>query len=320
MSNQNFQGLIVANGQYKVGAMINEGSQGQVYEVKDLTQCGESHQLIIKISNKLDDMDQEIKTLWRLNEKRTKAKDYFGIPPLINHGKEEHNGETLAYFVTARYQISLEDYLDAQSGLHGSQCFEIICQLVDIMKDVHGAKYSYNDLKPDNIMLTSTDNGEVRVSLVDFGYAKRYKNGSKHVDQRTLLDNFQGNMLFGSVNQLNFHATSRKDDLYSVMYLLIFLLNDNELPELQKFLDAKNVDPADQANLYRGIKQYKELYTLSNMLNRTKFDQNNKENDTIIRGKVQKLVSYVEGLKFEDRPDYEAMKTIITKCQNLTMC
>lgn len=40
---------------------------------------------------------------------------------------------------------------------------------------------------------------------------------------------FRGNIMFASPNQLNFRTTSRRDDLISLVYLMIYMLNQGEL-------------------------------------------------------------------------------------------
>jgi hypothetical protein len=62
--------------------------------------------------------------------------------------------------------------------------------------------------------------------LVDFGLASKFldKNG-KHIPKGS-LSMFKGNMLFASYNQMNFGTTSRKDDLISLYYILIYLLHE----------------------------------------------------------------------------------------------
>jgi hypothetical protein len=49
-----------------------------------------------------------------------------------------------------------------------------------------------------------------------------------HISE-SLLKYFEGNFLYSSANQMSFMATSRRDDLISLFYLLIKLLNKNEL-------------------------------------------------------------------------------------------
>ena len=39
-------------------------------------------------------------------------------------------------------------------------------------------------------------------------------------------------MIFASLNQLRFLTTSRRDDLISLCYMLVFLLNKGSLPDI----------------------------------------------------------------------------------------
>jgi len=43
--------------------------------------------------------------------------------------------------------------------------------------------------------------------------------------------------MFSSYDQMEFQKTSRRDDFVSVAYLLIYLLNKNELPGLDHYVD-----------------------------------------------------------------------------------
>lgn len=59
--------------------------------------------------------------------------------------------------------------------------------------------------------------------LIDFGHCTDYldKQGD-HIDHKD-VDTFWGNILMSSSNALDYKTTSRKDDLISLLYLLIFL-------------------------------------------------------------------------------------------------
>lgn len=67
------------------------------------------------------------------------------------------------------------------------------------------------------------------IKLIDFGMAKKYldKDG-KHVECQSLAY-FQGNRIFASSHAMFMKTTSRKDDLISLYYLIVFLV-DNSLP------------------------------------------------------------------------------------------
>jgi len=117
---------------------------------------------------------------------------------------------------------------------------------------IHGAGYTYNDMKLDNILVgdyTMNEKTMHQIRLIDFGFATRYldKQGNHIEDQET--DVFRSNMIFATVNQFDFKVTSRRDDLQSLSYLLIYLFNQGEVPYVEKnnlskretFLYIKNV-------------------------------------------------------------------------------
>lgn len=85
---------------------------------------------------------------------------------------------------------------------------------------------------------------------MDFGFATKYidKATKKHVEPQE-IGTFRGNMIFASANQLNFQMTSRRDDLISLSYVLIYLLNNGNLQGIdlssnmsrnESFIQAKN--------------------------------------------------------------------------------
>ena len=69
------------------------------------------------------------------------------------------------------------------------------------------------------------------VYLIDFGFSDKYVYcpDNEHISESETVDFFQGNMLFASVHQMDFKKTSRKDDLISLFYLLIYMLNNQSL-------------------------------------------------------------------------------------------
>ena len=70
-----------------------------------------------------------------------------------------------------------------------------------------------------------------KVILIDFGLCDRFINGEvSHIDEEEEVKEFSGNIVFATVRQLEFKKSSRKDDLMSLGYLLIYLLNKNQMP------------------------------------------------------------------------------------------
>jgi len=106
----------------------------------------------------------------------------------------------------------------------------------------------FNDLKLQNIMINENiDNDEDcnEVVLIDYGFASSYlqKDKKTHISPSSTTEVFRGNIFFASLNQLKFGTTSRKDDLISMFYFMIYTLNSFELPFLNssKALKEKSV-------------------------------------------------------------------------------
>ena len=66
--------------------------------------------------------------------------------------------------------------------------------------------------------------------LIDFGLTTRYlKDDGTHIEKEN-LGSFCGNFLFASINTCRGNNKSRRDDMQSAMYLMIYLMNGNKLP------------------------------------------------------------------------------------------
>ena len=71
----------------------------------------------------------------------------------------------------------------------------------------------------------------IQINIIDFGNATSYiDDKTKEHIEKGRLETFRGNMELGSLNQMKFHTTSRRDDLISLFYLLIFMLKGGQMP------------------------------------------------------------------------------------------
>jgi len=121
-------------------------------------------------------------------------------------------------------------------------------QFISILEQVHSLGYVYNDIKPDNILIgnkalrslkkktqiTEEDLSEYsRLKLIDFGLVTRFLDDDGHHIEQGISDKFKGSMLFASKYVFNFTMTSRRDDLISLCYLLVFLVEEDQLGIIQ---------------------------------------------------------------------------------------
>ena len=112
----------------------------------------------------------------------------------------------------------------------------MIIETIDALAIFHEIGYTHNDLKYANIMLSSN----LDVTLIDFDCAKPYlkridsdESTKEHISTGT-VEVFAGNIIWSSLNHMQFNVTSRKDDLMSAAYMTLMLLNRNQFPLLDK--------------------------------------------------------------------------------------
>lgn len=102
----------------------------------------------------------------------------------------------------------------------------------------------------------------MQLNLIDFGLAQPYidEETGKHYEREK--DKYmRGNFLFGSLDQLNFFKTCRRDDLISLCYMVICMLNRGDLPDL----DLQRYPSMDSQQKMALIKDYKQTYSLETM-------------------------------------------------------
>ncbi|XP_073056246.1 casein kinase 1-like protein HD16 [Primulina eburnea] len=103
----------------------------------------------------------------------------------------------------------------------------IAIEALSILEKMHSRGYVHGDVKPENFLLGppgTTD--EKKLYLVDLGLATRWRDGNSgvHVDYDQRPDVFRGTVRYASVHAHLGRTGSRRDDLESLAYTLIFLL------------------------------------------------------------------------------------------------
>lgn len=98
-------------------------------------------------------------------------------------------------------------------------------KMVRRIEYVHQMSHIHRDIKPDNFVIDSGRGDEIY--LLDFGLAKRYSaivNGKvEHVKQMQSKQ-FTGTVRYASINTQKCITPSRRDDLESLAYVLIYFL------------------------------------------------------------------------------------------------
>ena len=95
------------------------------------------------------------------------------------------------------------------------------------MEIIHHYGFLYIDLKPDNICLLLKNFGKNNcanhLSLVDFGFSCKYVDkNNNHLSMNKSRKRY-GNISYSSLNALMGNSVSRKDDIESLCFILLYL-------------------------------------------------------------------------------------------------
>lgn len=199
---------------YKLVKFLGSGSFGEAYECED---SRNSQHYAIKL--------ESAKT--RAPQLKIEYKIYsllgggVGIPAVHYYGEEgEYN-----ILVMELLELSLEDHLTHGPGTFSLRTVLMLAdQMISLTQYIHSKNFIHRDIKPDNfIMGTGKNSG--RVYIIDFGLSKRYRDSTtkKHipyVENKSLT----GTARYASINALKGTEQSRRDDLESLGYVLMYFL------------------------------------------------------------------------------------------------
>ena len=169
----------------------------------------------------------------------------------------------------------------------------IALQCIDRLQFIHSKGVIHRDIKPSNFLF-GIQNPNI-IYLIDFGLAKKYKSSrtGKHV-KFGYMPTINGSLDFMSINFAKKIVQSRRDDMESLGYVLIYLAKKH-LPWI-KIDDTKT-------DLKLKFKKIKEL-----ILSTTP--------EELCSGLPQQFTQYINycrKLEFEEEPNYDYLKNLFVE-------
>jgi serine/threonine protein kinase len=160
----------------------------------------------------------------------------------------------------------------------------ITLQLIERIKHIHDSNYVHRDIKPENF-LVGRDNKEKIIYIIDFGLAKRYRDEHTHIHIPLKENrNLTGTARYASVNAHNGLEQSRRDDMESLAYVILFFFKGK--------LPWQGLKCKDKNEKYAKIKEMKM----------------NTPPEKLFEGFPKEYADYLTMIKklgFEDEPDYK---------------
>ncbi|CAN0891130.1 Casein kinase 1-like protein HD16 [Linum grandiflorum] len=147
----------------------------------------------------------------------------YGVPRV--HFKGRHGD----YYVMVMDMLgpSLWDVWNSSGQAMSAEMVSCIAvESLTILDKMHARGYVHGDVKPENFLLGQPATAqEKKLFLVDLGLATKWRDSSsgEHVEYDQRPDMFRGTVRYASVHAHLGRTASRRDDLESLAYTLIFL-------------------------------------------------------------------------------------------------
>ena len=197
---------------YRLLDLIGRGGFGDVYRAEDVKVPTSS--VVVKLEQKSAEQGVLIY--------ESKILDYLqgvpGVPAVYQYGSERDHA-----FLAMEYCGSAISSIHKVCG-NRFDCKTVAVlakRMLETLEGIHGKYILHRDLKPENMMF---DGRTGRFFLIDYGLSKRFVDQAGRHIVRSINKSFRGTLRYCSLNMHNGVENTRRDDLESLAYVLVYLL------------------------------------------------------------------------------------------------
>ncbi|XP_036355129.1 casein kinase I-like [Octopus sinensis] len=263
--------MLVGN-RYKLIRKIGSGSFGLIYLAINIISGDEVAVKLESISTAHPQLDMEYRMYKILGEE-------LGIPGMRG------------FLIQKGYNIMVMDLLGPSIEELLNYCSRRLSlksvlmlseQFISRIEFIHSKKVIHRDIKPDNFVMGSGRNIS-QVYIIDFGLSKKYMNTvGVHIPYRD-NKNLTGTARYASINAHMGIEQSRRDDLESLAYILIYLAKGH--------LPWQGLSAQNKKQKYQRISEKKISTSV----------------ETLCQGLPSEFavfLNYCRSLRFDETPDY----------------
>ena len=160
-------------------------------------------------------------------------------------------------------------------------------QMLTCIRSVHEHRIIHRDIKPSNFMLNANNSA---VIIIDFGLATQYMNSSGEHRKNKVGCGVLGTLRYMSNNIHDGNEPSRRDDIISMVSVLIFLIR-GQLP-------WQGITCASKPERVERIKQLKKSVSSAELCRH-------------LPDKLIQLLDYCMGMYYSEDPDYDFIQFLL---------
>ncbi|KAN0123247.1 Protein kinase-like domain containing protein [Russula decolorans] len=290
--------IVRVGGRYRVGKLLGAGTFGTVYLGRDIKKGRD-------VAVKLEAAQEWGSKLEHEYHVYRATSGIRGIPKMLWYGVEgRYNVMVLSHLGCTFKEMAQLGVLDANAVFtYAKQMVFSPCarstllftshSKLSVLKSLHDHHYVHLDVKPDNFMIGTGDRSS-RVFLIDFGLTRLFRNPAtrKHITQFKGLD-ITGTVRYSSINSHLGLTQSRRDDLESLAYAIVYLV--------------KGRLPWQGIAVHPGQVHHDEVLKLKQVTTAK----------TLCKGLPQPFIEFIQHIRslgFEDKPDYRYLHSLLTQC------
>ena len=202
-------------GKYRLINKIGYGSFGDIYQGADDEDC--------PVAIKLEQIEDSSLCVLKHEAAIYKAlEDGPTIPKFLWYGSK--GGYNI--LVMELLDKSLEELKHECGGTLSARTVLMLAdQMISCLEYMHKKRIIHRDLKPENFMMRR-GSGAGQVAIIDFGLSKFYVNPETGVHNPQIPHkSMTGTVRYASINAMKCIEQSRRDDLESLGYIFLYLLN-----------------------------------------------------------------------------------------------
>lgn len=299
---------ITVKDKYVIKKKIGEGSFGQIFQA--------SHKITgEKVAIKINYGEND--NIILKNEARiyTILSDIKGVPNMRNFGMDgSYNFMVLD--ILGPSLLDLKNDYGIEDKKYRGQPYKTLSlktvlslglQMLRRIESIHDKGFLHRDIKPDNFLFGSERYSHV-LYIIDFGLAKKYctyvdteettAHDIEHIPCETGR-NITGTERYVSVNVHDGLTPSRRDDMESIGYVIIYLLMGYLPWSKNTTADSEESTPENSLNEekepdVRNMKKHVSHWMLENR----------------VPTECITYIEYCRSMKFEGKPDYNYLRTL----------